>query len=497
MSIKNALYKKIKLFVPGGRLAIDDFTHLLELCKLIGVNHFQFGRRQEIIIRLPKERLPNFERSLKGFMYEVEGENGYSHHNVISSFLTHEICPSTYWLRGSTILEILDSIDWLPTIRVSITDLKQDMVYSFTGDINFIPSDQENFWHVYLRNRAGGNLWYFPFIVHSDDIHRVVSVYEQEHKNEEETIESKIETLHSQLQGRLTATTYEPQINVAEFFNYEGIYNYGEDKYWLGIYKRETRFQFSELESIVSLCKQHMIGYMHITPWKSLVVKDILSENIVDWKLLLAQNGLSIGHSHAELNWQINDFDEDAYDLKAYLRKEIAANDVANTGVIIGINNDKNYSFSHIIIEKTPFLKLFGTNEVSTYTIYNRKDFNPTYNEFEVHKKWVTKSGLLNALKSAFECYYEKAYKEPSTFTAKPLQIEKDKVLKDKVVNETVHQCDCCGTVYFSEIGDMDRDIIPGTSFKLLPETYTCSLCDAPKQSFKPIDKKKIEVIPM
>ncbi len=486
------LHKKIKLFVPGGRLATDDFAHLIELCKLVGVNHFQFGRRQEIIIRLARERVSHFERSIKGFAYEIEGEEGYQQHNVVSSFLTEGISPSTYWMRGGIILDILDHINWIPSIRVNITDLKQDLVFSFYGDVNCIPSDQVNFWHVYLRNRKGGDLFYFPYLIHSDDIHRLVADYEVVHKDTSLSIKEKTRILHQRLHGRLTPTTLAPQNQVSEFHTYEGLHPYGGENYWLGIYKRETKFQFSELEAIVSLCKQHMIGSVNITPWKSLLIKGITNENLTDWKFLLAQNGINVGHSQAELNWQINDFDDDAHELKAYIRKEFAANDIASTGAIIGINNDKQYSFSHIIIEKTPLLKFLGSNEISTYTIYVRKEFNPTYNEFEVFKKWVTRNGLVDVLQKAFKLYHEKAYKEFATFTAKPLLVEKERVMNTKVINDVVHQCASCGTVYFSEIGDLDQEIIPGTSFKELPESYCCSVCESPKKSFLAINRNEL-----
>lgn len=490
------LFKKVKLFVPSGRLATDDFYQLIELSKQVGVNHFQFGRRQEIILRMPTERISHFTRNLKGFEYDVEDESGYSRHNIVTSFLTDGITPSTYWLRGGMLLEVLDNIDWTPSLRVNITDLKQDMVYSFTGDINFIPSDEINFWHVYLRNRKGGNLWYFPFLIHSDDIHRMVREFEEVHKSESFSIEEKIKILHDKLRGRLSPTEIDPRIKIPEFFNYEGIHSYGEEKYWLGIYKRETKFQFSELEAIASLCKQHMIGHIFITPWKSLLIKDITDENLTDWKLLLAQNGINTGHSQAELNWQINDFDDDAFELKADIRKDLGAHDVASNGVIIGINNNKDYSFSHVIIEKTPLLKFLGANQVSTYTIYVRKEFNPTYNDFEVHKKWVTKKGITAVLQGVFTLYYEKAFKEFATFTAKPISIERT-VVSEKVVNEKVHQCTSCGTVYFSEVGDMDQEIVPGTPFDKLPESYACSLCNSSKKEFLAIDKTTLEALPI
>ncbi|MCL4137026.1 UNVERIFIED_CONTAM: hypothetical protein GTU68_014554 [Idotea baltica] len=58
------------------------------------------------------------------------------------------------------------------------------------------------------------------------------------------------------------------------------------------------------------------------------------------------------------------------------------------------------------------------------------------------------------------------------------------KVLKD-TVEEIVYQCKDCLTVYNSVYGDITQDIAPNTKFENLPEAYVCSLCEAPKSSFK------------
>ncbi|MEN9444787.1 MAG: hypothetical protein RIS47_1677 [Bacteroidota bacterium] len=476
--------KRIKIFVPGGRLATDSLSHLLETCRLAQVSHFQFGRRQEIILCLPEKQLPYLIQNLGEFDYDTGPHGSYAKHNVITSALAENLCSSNYWIRGGIFLDILDTINWTPSIRVNITDLKQDLVYSFTGDINLIPSDERNFWHIYLRNRIGGDLFYLPSVIHSDDIHRLVRSYEEIHKDTHISLEAKISHLEEVLADRLQAISIAPHIKVAEFFNYEGIHPYAEGKNWIGLYKRETRFSLQDLAAIVSLCRQHQIGHIYTTPWKTILIKEITDAQLTDWKLLLAQSDLNIGQSYAELNWQINDFDDEAQHLKAFLRRELVAHDISSNGVIIGINNNKNYSFSHVIIEKNTFPVRIGTEELASYTIYIRKDFNPTFNEFEVFRKWIVKSSLINILKQVFTLYYEKAYREYATFTAQPMNTGKQRQNADSPTDATIHQCPHCQTRYLSEIGDSSQEIPAGTPFAQLPYYYRCPICDTEKFEF-------------
>ena len=102
----------------------------------------------------------------------------------------------------------------------------------------------------------------------------------------------------------------------------------------------------------------------------------------MNWKMFLAQNTINIGHSHSELNWQLNDFDQEALDLKAYLRREFSLQDLSLIGVIFGINNLPSYSFSHIVIKQKSREEIGEMNAPVTYDILCRKDFNPTINEF-------------------------------------------------------------------------------------------------------------------
>ena len=47
------------------------------------------------------------------------------------------------------------------------------------------------------------------------------------------------------------------------------------------------------------------------------------------------------------------------------------------------------------------------------------------------------------------------------------------------------YKCKVCGYVYDPAKGDPDNGYPPGTSFDMLPETWTCPECGAPKSEFE------------
>ena len=48
-----------------------------------------------------------------------------------------------------------------------------------------------------------------------------------------------------------------------------------------------------------------------------------------------------------------------------------------------------------------------------------------------------------------------------------------------------IYQCQECLTLYKPEYGDESQGIPKGILFENLPETYCCSLCEAPKSNFR------------
>lgn len=53
-----------------------------------------------------------------------------------------------------------------------------------------------------------------------------------------------------------------------------------------------------------------------------------------------------------------------------------------------------------------------------------------------------------------------------------------------KIADDTVLECGICWWVYDPALGDEDRQVAPGTAFRLLPDTWTCPNCAADKSKF-------------
>jgi hypothetical protein len=58
----------------------------------------------------------------------------------------------------------------------------------------------------------------------------------------------------------------------------------GMDKYWLGLYWRNNKYDISFLKEMCELCSENKIGKISITPWKSFVVKGIPRESKLVWE---------------------------------------------------------------------------------------------------------------------------------------------------------------------------------------------------------------------
>ena len=50
-------------------------------------------------------------------------------------------------------------------------------------------------------------------------------------------------------------------------------------------------------------------------------------------------------------------------------------------------------------------------------------------------------------------------------------------------------ECQVCGYVYDSQVGDEENGIAPGTAFEDLPEDWTCPDCGVGKEDFEAVEE--------
>ncbi|MNI84138.1 Rubredoxin-2 [compost metagenome] len=61
--------------------------------------------------------------------------------------------------------------------------------------------------------------------------------------------------------------------------------------------------------------------------------------------------------------------------------------------------------------------------------------------------------------------------------------------------SDFLYQCNSCLTVYNEKTGDEAQGILPGTTFKDLPDKYCCPLCEGDKRDFSKIDQSALQLL--
>ena len=130
-------------------------------------------------------------------------------------------------------------------------------------------------------------------------------------------------------------------------------------------------------------------------------------------------------------------------------------------------------------------MRYMDRNEMSTYKVEYREDFNPTKANFITHKKLVLRTNLSKVIKEIMAMYHEKAYKEVANFI--PRKIEKIEPLAHvENLAERLYRCKSCLTIYYPEFGD--ENVNAGVEFEDLKDDYCCSVCGDGKENFEEVN---------
>jgi rubredoxin len=96
---------------------------------------------------------------------------------------------------------------------------------------------------------------------------------------------------------------------------------------------------------------------------------------------------------------------------------------------------------------------------------------------------------LPEQLRRAIWAFYARQ-SQKNKLPGKKSMVKKEEIKPEK--KEYLHQCSHCLSVYDESAGEPDNGIAAGTPFEKLAATYHCTLCEAPKEDFRKIDKSKL-----
>lgn len=466
----------VRVFIKGGIISPGDFLKTINTANRLGTNYIHLGSRQDILFPVKDKNLETLDETFKAIntAYDTDGEE---YHNIVTSYTALDVMPTTHWLASHTYHYILDTFDYLPKLKINITDPVQSLVPVFTGNINFVASSQDNYWYLYLRfSEIDTKPWCAPDLIYGYDLARISKVIE-----EINPIQSglKYEEIYEKAKSITAPNTVmqEQELDFPESNSpyYEGMNRIVGGKYWLGLYWRNNKFAINFLRALCELCIETNIGKISLTPWKSIIVRGIAEKDRLSWEKLLGKYGINIRHSSLELNWHLPVLDEEALDIKNYLVRALDKQDISTYGLSFSIKTKHMALFTSVAIEKAAKEK---PEEPEYFNILYSKDFNPNFSEYFYYAKRVPLDTIPPLLIELSYKYYDQLEAQKPQESS---ETEKEKLPR----THRKYQCANCLTIYDEQYGDAESEIPAGTSFLKLPDSYACPVCESPKSAFK------------
>jgi hypothetical protein len=403
----------IKINFKGGIIAHNDLYNILLAAGKSGMLYVRFGLRQQLLLDIEIEELDNLTAELEtlGISFELNKEE---FPNIISSYPAEEVFIINTWLNANVYHEIFESFVYTPRLKINISDANQSFTPMLTGNINWVASPGEpNFWHLFIRFPKTNIIYEWKDVVHTNDLAGMSLRIEETILQEKEKFYDNNEASGDMLYESLSAQTFNTKTAetplVLPPFNlpyYEGFNRYN-DKYWLGIYRRDELFSIQFLKDVCRLSIKTEIGQLCSTPWKTIIIKGISGKDRKDWNYLLDKYQINVRHAANELNFQVEDNSLEALKLKHHLVKYLNYDDTRTFGVCVGIKTRKKSEvFSSILVRRKALVRIGKWGFIYTYDILCAKDYNPNERTDFVFSRDNPKFLLAEQLRRAVLSYY-------------------------------------------------------------------------------------------
>ncbi|MGB3007941.1 MAG: rubredoxin [Chitinophagaceae bacterium] len=403
-----------KINFKGGHIPPAELYNILLVARKAGLLYVRFGLRQQLYFDVDISELDfvSVELEKLGIRFEINEEQ---YPNIISSFPAKDIFIDNTWLKESLYKEILDTFSALHHLKINISDANQSFTPLLTGNINWVTASEEpDFWHLIIRFPKTNIVYEWKDIVHSKDIAEMSLLIEETilheagkfYDNELASGDELFEIIKS---SQFTTKPASAPLALPPYKlpYYEGINPYN-DKYWLGIYRRDELFSIEFLKEVCKLCINSESGVLCSTPWKTIIIKGILEKNRKDWNYLLDKYQINVRHAANELNFQVDDNSLEALKLKHHLVKYLNDDDTRSFGVCIGIKTKrKSEVFSSILVRRRPIIRIGKWGFFYLYDILCAKDYNPNERTDFIFSKDNPKFVLAEQLRRSILSFYD------------------------------------------------------------------------------------------
>lgn len=213
-----------KIYLKGGILSPGEMKQIIRMVRSLGLETLKFGSRQDILFTHDESHTSTFSQypNLNIGTNEVG-----SSQNIVCSYVSSDIFPATPWLKGSTYLYILEQFRYNPCLKINITDPKQQMVPLFSGQLNFIASEHEDYWFLNLNLPNWERSIEYPALIYSWDIPKVAEAIEELYE-ETTDVDLLFQMVNEKFETNNRTIDHDLKIPFHPFPYYEGMNKMGD-----------------------------------------------------------------------------------------------------------------------------------------------------------------------------------------------------------------------------------------------------------------------------
>ncbi|QJD77783.1 rubredoxin [Spirosoma rhododendri] len=466
----------LRILTQGGSLAPNDLRQIAGWAQDYGLTTLEVSNRQEILLNPPSKTIrEDLARRIQALGLLTDEADPLAQ-NIVSSLPATDVFADTPWLTAGVYLDVLAQFrEVSPRLKINFIDPAQSLVSPFTGNVNFVASPEAGYWYVFLRPSGSVRRYAWPILLESESIGAFVRVVEKYYfQNEVDTgVRATAETFYravmADFQGNTRKVSQELILPDSTMPVYEGFHRGPSGNYWLGLFRKSFTFPLGFIEALCDLCRETRVGQLYLTPYKTLLIKEIRDADRPAWDRLLGRFGIRTNVPAWHLNWQLPNTDDHAIALKNQILNQLDDTDVRTDELSFAVKVPFSEAAAQVVIQQN------GSPE--SFDIYQRASHSTTNAQYVLFAKSQSLGQLGESIRQLSLAYYERLSAPVS-----PSFADDDKPAEQP--KRLVHQCPGCLSRYDAQYGEPHRGITPGTSFGELATDYTCDVCEAEKGLF-------------
>lgn len=463
------------LHTAGGRVPFSVMRRVAELAMVYGNGNVRFGSRQELILcAIPGASRDRVRRDLGTLLVEHHPKRP----NIVTTRPVSGRADRTPWLGDGTYDAVLGSFLSPPAMPVSLSDPRQSYLPLYTGQINFLATNEPGFWQVAFHAKGQLRPIVLSQAVHSEGVPAATFVIQQallrDNALDLPELQRNLEECLGSLLREVASNPSAIHEDIRPITGFE--LDEKSDCYTLGIPVLGQALPGQFLVDLGLLARQESIGTAGITPWQSLIVHGIPLHARPEFERLLLRHRISINtggwDSVCFNDWRSPHVARAGQDLITALNKKYPHPGelrigLTEVGVIVPDTS--------IVVRADLLPARWPARPRPQFTVYAREKFE-RFNPMLI----PTASGIgLERLADAVLDLVERYGAGYLTSAPTPAA-----VLSPRGGGLLVHQCMECQTEYSEQYGDPLGGIEAGTPFEELPSDWHCPTCGAAASNY-------------